>query len=117
VRRVSKLAKGAAGLHINSVSYITACPYISKADMKNMFHVSSSTATRRVSELDAYVKKGRYGPYAILDGTGVTWINLLVLIDYLKYKKDLDEGKHVPPYDPYQTAKAIAWGELSQDMM
>ena len=45
---------------------------------------------------------------------GVTRVNVLALVDYLKYKKQLDAGRRVPPFDINKVAKeaVINWDEL-----
>lgn len=102
------MSRVATNIQVMGISGISKMPYITKAQMMKMFGMSQSTASRRISDLDGYVEKGRYGPYTILDGAGVTWVNVLALIDYLKYKKRLDSGRVVPPFDAYRVAKEAA---------
>lgn len=110
------MSRATSSLQVTGISYIKASPYISKSQMMQMFNISQSTASRRISDLDRYVQNGRYGSYTILDGAGVTWVNYLALVDYLRYKKELDTGYRVPPFDPGKVAKAIGWGEMTSDM-
>ncbi len=95
-----------------SIKRIGRLPYITKAEMMEFFQMSQATASRRIADLDKYSERGRYGTYAVLDGTGVTWINSLALVDLLKYKKKLDAGRHVPPYDAKEVAKEAVIYEL-----
>lgn len=95
----------AKDVQVIGVKAVTRMVYISKAQMMQMFKMSQSTASRRIADLDKYTEKGRYGPYTILDGAGVTWINMLALIDLMKYKKRLDAGGHVPPFRPDEIAR------------
>ena len=99
-------------MEITGIKYITATPYITKAQIAKSLCVSLRTVCNRISELDEYVQKGRYGDYTILDGCGVIYINYLAFIDFLKYRKDLKAGKRVPPYDPKKIASQIGWGTL-----
>lgn len=87
------MSRATSSLQVTGISYIKASPYVSKAQMMQMFNISQSTASRRISDLDRYVQNGRYGPYTILDGAGVTWVNYLALVDYLRYKLSLEHRK------------------------
>ena len=104
------MSRAVKDIQVIGVREIGRLPYISKAK----FEMSLSTATRRIADLDRYVQSGRYGPYTILDGAGVTRVNVLALVDYLKYKKQLDAGRRVPPFDINKVAKeaVINWDEL-----
>lgn len=103
-------------MEITSIRYVTANPYLTKAELAEKMHCSKSTINRRVSELDELVEKGRYNEYTILDGGGVTYINYLAYIDFLKYYKKLHDGRRVPPYNPKKVADAIAWGTMTREM-
>lgn len=102
------MSRAVKDIQVIGIKAVGRLPYISKAQMMKIFEISSSTASRRIADLDRYVQSGRYGPYTILDGAGVTWVNVLALIDYLKYKKRLDSGRVVPPFDAYRVAKEAA---------
>ena len=108
------MSRAVKDIQVIGVREIGRSPYISKAKMMKIFEMSLSTATRRIADLDRYVQSGRYGPYTILDGAGVTRVNVLALVDYLKYKKQLDAGRRVPPFDINKVAKeaVINWDEL-----
>lgn len=95
----------AKDVQIIGVKAVDRMVYITRSQMIKIFDMSPSTASRRIADLDKYVEKGRYGAYTILDGAGVTWINLLALIDLMKYKKRLDAGWRVPPFRPEEVAK------------
>lgn len=103
-------------MEITSIRYLTASPYMSRAQIANEFGCSNSTMARRLNELDEQVQKGRYSDYTILDGGGVVYINYLAFVDYLKYRKKLQDGRRVPPFNPDKVAKAIGWGEMTRDM-
>lgn len=108
------MSRAVKDIQVVSVKEIGRVPYINKAQMMKIFDISLSTANRHIAGLDRYVQSGRYGPYAILDGAGVTRVNVLALVDYLKYKKQLDAGRRVPPFDINKVAKeaVIDWNEL-----
>ena len=76
-------------MEITSIKYISASPYMSKAQIQKLMNVSARTVTSRIAEIDQYVQNGRYGAHTILDGCGVTYVNYLAFIDFLKYRKDL----------------------------
>jgi hypothetical protein len=102
-------------MEITSIKYISASPYMSKAQIQKLMNVSARTVTSRIAEIDQYVQKGRYGAHTILDGCGVTYVNYLAFVDFLKYRKDLKAGRRVPQYDPKRIAEQIAWGTLAPE--
>lgn len=102
-------------MEITSIKYISASPYMSKAQIQKQMNVSARTVTSRIAEIDQYVQNGRYGAHTILDGCGVTYVNYLAFIDFLKYRKDLKAGRRVPQYDPKRIAEQIAWGTLATE--
>ena len=102
-------------MEITAIKYISASPYVTKAQIQKALNVSARTVSNRLVEIDEFVQKGRYGAYTILDGCGVTYINYLALIDFLKYRKDLKAGRRVPAYDPKRIASQIAWGTLATE--
>lgn len=108
------MSRAVKDIQVIGIKAVSRLPYISRAQMMHMFKMSSATVTRRIADLDRYVQSGRYGPYTILDGAGVTRVNVLALVDYLKYKKQLDAGRRVPPFDINKVAKeaVINWDEL-----
>ena len=103
-------------MEITSIRYVTATPYLSKAELAQKLGCSKSTVNRRLDELDEQVQRGRYNEYTLLDGGGVTYVNYLALIDFLKYRKRLLDGRRVPPYNPKKVADAIAWGTMTREM-
>lgn len=102
-------------MEITAIKYISASPYMTKVQIQKSLNVSARTVSNRLAEIDEFVQKGRYGAYTILDGCGVTYINYLALIDFLKYRKDLKAGRRVPAYDPKRIASQIAWGTLTRE--
>lgn len=102
-------------MEITAIKYISASPYVTKAQIQKALNVSARTVSNRLAEIDEFVQKGRYGAYTILDGCGVTYINYLAFIDFLKYRKDLKAGRRVPAYDPKRIASQIAWGTLTRE--
>lgn len=103
-------------MEITSIKYITATPYLTKTQIAKEFDCSNSTISRRLGELDEMVQKGRYSDYTILDGCGVTYVNYLAFVDFLKYRKKFKAGRRVPPFNPDKVARAIGWGEMTRDM-
>lgn len=103
-------------IDINEIRYIKASPYISKAQIANTFGFSLRTVCNRLAEMDKYVQLGRYSEYTILTGCGYTYVNYLALIDFMRYRKDLQEGRKVPPFNPRQIAANIGWGVVQQEL-
>lgn len=50
------MSRATSSLQVTGISYIKASPYISKSQMMQMFNISQSTASRRISDLDRYVQ-------------------------------------------------------------
>lgn len=103
-------------MDINEIRYINASPYISKARIAEEFGMSLRTVCYRLAEMDKYVLSGRYSNYTILQGCGYTYVNYLALIDFMKYRKDLQEGRKVPPFNPRQIAINIGWGTSNMEI-
>ncbi len=54
------MSRATSSLQVTGISYIKASPYISKSQMMQMFNISQSTASRRISDLDRYVQNAMY---------------------------------------------------------
>ena len=100
-----KRLQSAKRAEITEIRTLAADPYITKQYIADRYKVSVRTVCNWVSELDAYVMTGRYSEYTILDGCGVTYINYLAFVDYLKYRDKLRKKKPVPPFNPEQGHK------------
>ena len=88
--------------------------YATRAQIAQDFKISMGTVDSRIK--DILSEKERYGDFAVIDGDGSVRVNQLAFIDYMKYKKRLDDRnlrKGVPPYDPVQIAKEIGLYEES----
>lgn len=107
--------KEAKIMEITAIKYISASPYVTKAQIQKALDVSARTVSNRLAEIDMYVQKGRYGAYTILDGCGVTYVNYLAFVDFLKYRKDLKAGHRVPAFNPTSVARQIGWGNLQAE--
>lgn len=102
-------------MEITSIKYISASPYVTKAQIQKALDVSARTVSNRLAEIDEYVQRGRYGNYTILDGCGVTYVNYLAFVDFLRYRKDLNAGRKVPAFNPTSVARQIGWGNLQAE--
>ncbi len=111
-----KRLQSAKRAEITEIRTLAADPYITKQYIADRYKVSVRTVCNWVSELDAYVMTGRYSEYTILDGCGVTYINYLAFVDYLKYRDKLRKKKPVPPFNPAKVAKYIGWGAMTPEM-
>lgn len=103
-------------MEITGIQYISASPYITKARICKSLDMSKRTVCNRLAEMDKYVQTGRYSEYSILDGCGVTYVNYLAFIDFLKYRKDLAAGRRVPAFNPQRVAANIGWGTLAPEL-
>lgn len=92
-------------MDITGIRYVKAGPYMTKAEIAEAFGISIRTVCNRLSELAIYIAKGRYSEYTILDGFGVTYVNYLALVDFMRYRKELKAGRRVPPFNPKKVAE------------
>lgn len=91
------------------------CPYMKKEVLAQAFGISKSTVHIRSVEMEEKAR-GRYGPYAVVRDGQVVLVNCLALLDWMKYRKRLLDGrqaKHVPDYDPEKIARGMGW-EVTQ---
>ncbi|MBQ4058769.1 MAG: helix-turn-helix domain-containing protein [Lachnospiraceae bacterium] len=97
-------------LSISYLNYISATPYLSVQDLADYLNLSTSTISARKRELETF--NGRYGETSVIKDGGIVLINVLCMLDYLKYRSLLSDEttrKYVPAFNPYQWAHAIGW--------
>jgi len=90
-------------------------PYLKKEALAQQLGISKSTVHVRAIEMEEKAR-GRYGPYAVIRDGQVVLVNALALLDWMKYRRRLLDGrqaKHVPDYDPEKIARGMGW-EVTQ---
>jgi hypothetical protein len=71
---------------------------------KDLFADSATIFYNKVKEIKEQVELGRYSRYSVMDD-GKIRVNYFVYYDYSTYRKQLKEGKKVPPFDPQEIAE------------
>ena len=88
-------------------------PYLQKKDLVKFTGFSRTTVKERVDEIEEISGKGkRYNEFAVLRDGNVVLVNVLVLVDYLKYRSDLRDSVakfSVPPFDPSKIMSIMGW--------
>lgn len=75
---------------------------LTKKQMCEQFDISIRSASNILNEIDSEVSNGRYGKHSVIRSGGVSYVNAMVLIDYLTYRtrlKDKNLRKGVPEYN------------------
>lgn len=91
---------------------IRGYPYMHREQIAEEFHISKGTVDNRAKEIEAEVKNGRYNDYAIIRDGKLVLINVLVFIDFLKYRKmlrDRNARKYAPDFQPEKLIQMIGW--------
>lgn len=91
---------------------IRGYPYMQKEQLADEFHICKSTVQKRMKEIETEVKNGRYNDYAIIRDGKIVLVNVLVFIDYLKYRRmlmDRNARKYTPEFRPDQLVQIIGW--------
>lgn len=88
-------------------------PYLQKNDLVTFTGLSRTTVKTRVDEIEALSGKGqRYNEFSVLRDGNVVMVNVLVMVDYLKYRADLRDSIakfSVPPFDPSKIMSIMGW--------
>lgn len=91
---------------------IRGYPYMHKEQLAQEFGICKSTVYNRLNEIRQEMKNGRYNDYAVIDDGKLVLVNVLVFIDYLKYRKllkDKNARKYVPEFQPEKLVQIIGW--------
>lgn len=91
---------------------IRGYPYMHKEQLANEFGISKQTVHNRMKEIENEIKSGRYNDYAVIQDGKLVLVNVLVFIDYLKYRKmllDKNARKYVPEFKPEKLVQIIGW--------
>lgn len=77
-------------------------PVLTRSMISQMFGISDRTVSTFMKEIEAEVDKGRYGRYSVVRTGGVSFVNAMVLIDFMKYRTMLKDNalrKYVPEFN------------------
>ena len=91
---------------------IRGYPYMPKQRLADEFGISKSTVYARMKGIEEEIGRGRYDERAVIRDGNIVLVNTLVFVDYLKYRKALQEKnarKHVPPFRPEKWAWVSGW--------
>lgn len=98
-----------------TLSYVEAVrgyPYMRKKEVAEEFKISERTVTNYIKEIEAEILSKRYNDYALIQDGKIVLINILVFLDYMKYRTALKNGttrKHVPQFNPDQLVQIMGW--------
>lgn len=91
---------------------IRSYPYMRPESLAEEFGISQGTVRNRMKEIEEEIKTGRYNDYAVIKDGGIVLVNVLVFIDYIKYRQILlhkNTRKHAPDFHPEELIKIIGW--------
>lgn len=91
--------------------HMTGYPYRTKAALAEELGISRSTVYERMREIEEQIGK-RYGAYSIIRDTNIVLVNVLVFLDWLKYRHrlmDRNMAKYVPSFSPKLVAEQMGW--------
>lgn len=91
---------------------IRGYPYMHKQQLAKEFKISESTVHNRLRGIEEEIKSGRYNDYALIRDGKLVLVNVLVFLDYLKYRKMLQDKyarKYTPEFKPELLVKIIGW--------
>lgn len=97
---------------ITTMLTIGGFPYITVDEVAKEIHKTKRTVDNRLNEMQGLVKSGRYSEYAIIQDEGIKLVNAPCFIDFLKYRKALQDhnvSKHVPLFNPEEIMKICGW--------
>ena len=91
---------------------IRGYPYMHKKQLAEEFHISEGTVHNRLREIEDEIKSGRYNDYAVIRDGKLVLVNVLVFLDFLKYRKMLQDSharKYTPDFRPENLVQIIGW--------
>ena len=83
-----------------------------KKQLAKEFHISEGTVHNRLREIEEEIKNGRYNDYAVIRDGKLVLVNVLVFLDFLKYRKMLQDSharKYTPDFHPENLVQIIGW--------
>lgn len=91
--------------------HVTGYPYRTKTTLAAELGISRSTVYDRMREIEGQIGK-RYGAYALIHDGNIVLVNVLVFLDWLKYRRQLTDknmAKYVPAFSPKKVAEQMGW--------
>lgn len=91
---------------------IRGYPYMQSEQIAEEFHISKGTVFNRLKGIEEEIKNGRYNDYAVIRDGKLVFINVLVFLDYLKHRKQLQDRnarKYTPEFQPEKIVQIIGW--------
>ena len=98
--------------HMMYTESIRGYPYMPKDKIAQEFSISKATVQNRVKEIEGQIKEGRYSDYAVIRDGNILLVNVLVLMDYMEYRKMLNDRnakKYVPDFQPEKIVHILGW--------
>lgn len=92
-------------------THVSGYPYRTKMAIAEELGISRSTVYERMREIEGEIGK-RYGAYALIHDGNIVLVNVLVFLDWLKYRRQLMDKnmrKYVPEYSARKVAEAMGW--------
>lgn len=92
-------------------THISGYPYRTKSDLADALGISKSTVSDRMKEIETVAGK-RYGAYSVISDGNIVLINVLVFLDWLKYRRQLMDrnmAKYVPAFSARKVAEQMGW--------
>ena len=87
-------------------------PYMHKEQLAKELEISTGTVRNRLKEIEDEIKKGRYNDYSVIRDGKIVLINVLVFLDFMKYRGmllDKNARKSAPPFEPAKLIEMIGW--------
>ena len=91
---------------------IGSFPYKTVDEVADDIHKTKRTVDNRLNEMQGLVRSGRYSEYAIIQDEGIKLVNVPCFIDFLKYRKALQDrnvSKNVPAFNPEEILRICGW--------
>lgn len=91
---------------------IRGYPYKKQQDIASEFGIGRTTVYERLKEIEKEISNGRYSDYAIIRDGNIVLVNVLVFLDYMKYRDRLREKntrKYAPPFNPTELMETCGW--------
>lgn len=99
-------------MNVSYTESIRGYPYMQKSQIAEEFHICAGTVKSRVQEIEKEIENGRYSDYAVIRDGKILLINVLVFLDYMKYRRmllDKNARKYAPEFKPEVLVQCIGW--------
>ena len=97
------------------VESIRGYPYKTQQGVAEEFCISRATVHNRIKEILEEIKAGRYSDYSIIEDGHIILVNVLVFLDYEKYRKMLKDKnlRKVVPRRSGRMRWSPCWGGVT----